>query len=378
MATAGKVIKCKAAVAWEPNKPLVIEEIEVAPPQANEVRMKIVATAVCHTDLYHLYENMHEEGFPTVLGHEAAGIVESVGPGVTEFQPGDKVIPLFIAQCKECRFCKSPKTNQCVKAWVANQPKIMAPVKSRFTCKGKTLLQFTGTSTFSEYTVVNELAVAKIDPAAPLDKVCLIGCGICTGYGAAVNTAKVEPGSTCAVFGLGAVGLAAVMGCDAAGAKRIIAVDINPDKFEKAKVFGATDFVNPKDHTKPINEVISEMTDGGVDFSLECVGNVGVMRSALESCVQGWGVSVIVGWTDLQDVSARPIQMIAGRTWKGSVFGGFKGKYGVPPMVKAYMDKKLKVDEFITHNLPLDQINDAFEMMKHGKCIRTVLNVSTE
>ncbi|XP_063764077.1 alcohol dehydrogenase 1-like isoform X2 [Eleginops maclovinus] len=266
MATAGKVIKCKAAVAWEPNKPLVIEEVEVAPPQANEIRIKIVATAVCHTDLHQLFENTHEDCFPTVLGHEAAGIVESVGPGVTEYQPGDKVIPLFIAQCRECRFCKSPRTNQCDKAW-------MFP-ESRFTCRGKTLLQFSGTSTFSEYTVVDQIAVAKIDPAAPLDKVCLIGCGICTGYGAAVNTAKVEPGSTCAVFGLGAVGLAAVMGCKAAGAKRIIAVDINPEKFEKAKVFGATDFANPTDHSKPISQVLSEMTDGGVDFSLECVGNV--------------------------------------------------------------------------------------------------------
>ncbi|XP_067336796.1 alcohol dehydrogenase 1-like isoform X3 [Channa argus] len=303
MATAGKVIKCKAAVAWEPNKPLVIEEIEVAPPQANEVRIKIVATAVCHSDLYHLFEEMPEDGFPAVLGHEAAGIVESVGPGVTEFQP------------------------------------------------------------------------AKIDPAAPLDKVCLLGCGICTGFGAAVNTAKVEPGSTCAVFGLGAVGLAAVMGCKSAGAKRIIAVDVNPDKFEKAKVFGATDFVNPKDHNKPISQVLAEMTNGGVDYSLECVGNVAVMRSALESCVKGWGVSVLVGWTDMHDFAARPIQLISGRTWKGSLFGGFKGKDGVPEMVKAYLEKKVKLDEFITHTMTLDQVNDAIDLMKHGKCVRTVLSV---
>uniref|UniRef100_A0A3Q4AN90 Enoyl reductase (ER) domain-containing protein n=1 Tax=Mola mola TaxID=94237 RepID=A0A3Q4AN90_MOLML len=356
-------IKCKAAVAWEPNKPLVIEEIEVAPPEANEVRIKIVATGVCHTDLYHLFEGMHKEGFPVVLGHEGAGIVESIGPGVTEFQPGDKVIPLFISQCGECRFCKSPKTNQS---------------ESRFTCRGQKVLQFMGTSTFSEYTVVNEMAVAKIDPMAPLDKVCLLGCGICTGYGAAVNTAKVEPGSTCAVFGLGAVGLAAVMGCKAAGAKKIIAVDINPEKFEKGKVFGATDFVNPKDHDKPISQVLSEMTNGGVDFSLECVGNVAVMRSALESCVKGWGVSVLVGWTDLHDFAARPIQLIAGRTWKGSLFGGFKSKDGVPQMVKAYLNKTVKIDEFITHKMALDQVNDAIELMKHGKCIRTVLKVSPQ
>ncbi|KAM3594438.1 uncharacterized protein V6R79_007943 [Siganus canaliculatus] len=379
MATAGKVIKCKAAVAWEAGKPLVIEEIEVAPPQANEIRIRIVATAMCHTDLYHLYENKHEVGFPTVLGHEAAGIVESVGPGVTEYQPGDKVIPLTIAQCRECRFCKDKRTNQCTKAWRANKhPGMNAPVDSRFTCKGKKVLQFVGTSTFSEYTVVEELAVAKIDPAAPLDKVCLLGCGVSTGYGAAVNNAKVEPGSTCAVFGLGAVGLAAVMGCRAAGAKRIIAVDINPEKFEKAKVFGATDFVNPKDHDKPINEVLVEMTEGGVDFSLECVGNVTVMRSALESCLPSWGVSVIVGWTELAEVSTQPVQLIAGRTWKGSVFGGFKGRNDIPQMVKAYMDKKLMLDEFITHHMTLDQVNDAIELMKSGKCIRVVLSVSPE
>uniref|UniRef100_A0A3Q3F6M3 Alcohol dehydrogenase 1 n=1 Tax=Kryptolebias marmoratus TaxID=37003 RepID=A0A3Q3F6M3_KRYMA len=350
------VIKCKAAVAWEPNKPLVIEEVEVAPPQANEIRFKVVATAVCHSDLYHLFESMPKDGFPAVLGHEAAGIVESVGPGVTEFQPGDKVIPIFLSQCKECRFCKSPKTNQS-----------LVGAESRFTCKGKKVLQFAGTSTFSEYTVINQIAVAKIDPAAPLEKVCLIGCGICTGYGAAVNTAKVEPGSTCAVFGLGAVGLAAVMGCKAAGAKRIIAVDLNPDKAEKAKVLGATDFVNPKDHNKPIHEVLAGMTNGGVDYSVECVGNVEVMRSAFESCMPAWGVSVIVGWTELNDVAIRPTHLISGRTWKGSLFGGFKSKDGVTKMVKAYLDKKLQLDEFITHNMTLDQVNDAIELMKHSK-----------
>ncbi|KAG7262346.1 hypothetical protein CRUP_034328 [Coryphaenoides rupestris] len=227
MATVGKVIKCKAAVAWEANKPLVMEEIEVDVPHANEIRIKIIATAVCHTDLYHLFEGKHKDGFPVVLGHEGAGIVESIGPGVTEFQTGDKVIPLPISQCGECRFCKSPKTNQCEKG-----------------------------CTFSQYTVVNQIAVAKVDPAAPLHKVCLLGCGVSTGFGAAVNTAKVEPGSTCAVFGLGAVGLAAVMGCHSAGAKRIIAVDLNPDKFEKAKVFGATEFVNPNDHSEPISQVL--------------------------------------------------------------------------------------------------------------------------
>ncbi|CAI5695404.1 alcohol dehydrogenase 1 [Oreochromis niloticus] len=378
MTTAGNVIKCKAVVAWEPQQPVVIEEIEVDPPQANEVRIKIVSTSLCHSDLYCLSKVVDKEFFPVVLGHEAAGIVESVGPGVTEFQPGDKVIPLYLPQCGECRFCKSPKTNQCDIIWTRLGSKEMALAKSRFTCNGQKLRQFMGISTFSEYTVTHQMAVAKIDSDAPLDKVCLLGCGVCTGYGAAVNTAKVEPGSTCAVFGLGAVGLAAVMGCEAAGAKRIIVVDINPDKFEKAKEFGATDFVNPNDHNKPISQVLMEMTGGGVDYSLECVGDVECMRSALESCVKGWGVSVIVGLTDMQDVATRPLQLTSGRTWTGCLFGGFKGKDAVPKMVKDYLEKKLKLDEFISHTMTMDEINDAIDLMKQGKCIRTVMSVCPE
>ncbi|KAG9275175.1 alcohol dehydrogenase 1-like [Astyanax mexicanus] len=376
MATAGKVIKCKAAVAWEPNKPLVMEEIEVAPPQKNEIRIKVIATGVCHSDLYHLFEGKHKEGFPAVLGHEGAGVVESVGPGVTEFKPGDKVIPLFVSQCKECRFCKSPKTNLCEQSWSSDRYAQMSDTDTRFSCRGQPILQFMGTSTFSEYTVMNQIAVAKIHNDARLDRVCLLGCGISTGYGAAINTAKVEPGSVCAVFGMGAVGLAGVMGCKRAGASRIIAVDINEEKFEKAKIFGATDFVNPKAHQKPISEVLIEMTNGGVDYSLECVGNVAVMRSALESCVKGWGVSVLVGWTHLHDFSAKPIQLIAGKTWKGSLFGGFKGKDSVPDLVLDYMAGRIKLDEFVTHTMNLEKINDAIELMKNGGCIRTIINVS--
>ncbi|XP_037096727.1 alcohol dehydrogenase 1-like [Syngnathus acus] len=375
MATAGKVIKCKAAVAWQANKPLTIEEIEVEPPQENQVRVKMVATGVCRTDLFYLNESDNKELFPMVLGHEGAGIVESVGPGVTEFQPGDKVIPLIISQCRECRFCKSPKTNQCEKAWHVVPHNVSQAPTSKLNCKGKKLLQFMGISTFSQYSVINQIALAKIDPAAPLEKVFLLGCGICTGFGAAVNNAQVEPDSTCAVFGLGAVGLAAIMGCKYAGAKKIIAVDINADKFDKAKEFGATDFVNPKDHDKAVSQVISEMTNGGVDFSLECVGDVKLMRTALESCIPAWGVSVIVGWTDQEDFSARPNDLIGGRTWKGSVFGGFKGKDGVAKMVRAYMDKKVKLDEFITHQMTLDDINEAVELLKEGKSIRTFLSV---
>uniref|UniRef100_A0A673J0J4 Alcohol dehydrogenase 1-like n=1 Tax=Sinocyclocheilus rhinocerous TaxID=307959 RepID=A0A673J0J4_9TELE len=381
MATAGKVIKCRAAVAWEPTAPLMMEEIEVAPPQEGEIRIKVVATGVCHTDLYHLFEGKDKRGFPTVLGHEGAGVVESVGPGVTDFKPGDKVIPLFLSQCGECKFCKCPKTNLCDRNWSSKYHDIMSDPTTRFTCRDRPILQFMGTSTFSEYTVINQIAVAKIDDDAPLERVCLLGCGISTGYGAAVNTAGVTPGSVCAVFGLGAVGLAAVMGCKNAGASRIFAVDINEQKFEKAKVFGATDFLNPKAYNKPISEVLAEMTNGGVDFSLECVGNTEVMRTALESCVKGWGVSVLVGWTDVKDFSARPIQLISGKTWKGSLFGGFKSKDSVPNLVCDYMTGKIKLDEFITHKMSLEQVNDCpscilYTITLEGKVPHSPLNMS--
>ncbi|XP_033889904.3 alcohol dehydrogenase class-3-like [Acipenser ruthenus] len=372
METAGKVIKCKAAIAWEPVKPLSIEEVEVAPPQAHEVRIKMAATGVCHTDLYVLNDVKNEKGFPVILGHEGAGVVESVGEGVTKFKPGDKVIPLIISQCGECEGCLSPKTNLCDKNWY-NLSHDMMLEKSRITCKGKQILHFTGTSTFCEYTVVNDISLCKIDDSAPLDKVCLLACGISTGYGAALNTAKVEPGSSCAVFGLGAVGLATVMGCNAAGASRIIAVDINPAKFEKAKEFGATECLNPQDHSKPVQEVLVEMTGRGVDYSFECVGNVEVMRAALEACRQGWGTSVIVGWTEREEVSVSPVQLIGGRTWKGTCFGGWKSVESVPKLVNDYMAKKMKLDEFITHTLPLDRVNEAFDLMTSGKSIRTVL-----
>nr|AAH96855.1 Alcohol dehydrogenase 8a [Danio rerio]AAI65868.1 Adh8a protein [Danio rerio] len=376
MATAGKVIKCRAAVAWEPKAPLMMEEIEVAPPQEGEIRIKVIATGLCHTDLYHLVDG-DKRGFPVVLGHESAGVVESVGPGVTDYKPGDKVIPLFLSQCGKCKFCKCPKTNLCESSWATKYHDIMAEPTSRFTCRGQTILQFMGTSTFSEYTVINQNAVAKIDENAPLDRVFLLGCGITTGYGAAVNTAGVTPGSVCAVFGLGAVGLAAVMGCKNAGASRIFAVDINEKKFEKAKVFGATDFLNPKAFNKPISEVLIEMTNGGgVDFSIECTGNTEVMRSALESCAKGWGVSVVVGWTNVQDFSAKPIQLIYGKTWKGSLFGGFKCKDSVPKLVRDYMSGKIMLDEFITHKMNLEQVNDAFNLMKTGQGIRTIMTVS--
>lgn len=374
--TAGKVITCRAAVAWEPKKPLVIEQVEVEPPRAHEVRIKIVATGVCHTDAYTLGGLDPEGVFPVVLGHEGGGIVESVGEGVTRVKPGDAVIPLYIPQCGECKFCLSPKTNLCQKIRVTQGQGLMPDGTSRFSCRGQRLFHFMGTSTFSEFTVVADVSVAKVSPAAPLDRVCLLGCGVATGYGAALNTAKVEPGSTCAVFGLGAVGLAAIMGCQAAGASRIIGVDINPGKFEVARTFGATEFLNPKEHAKPVEQVLVEMTDGGVDYSFECIGNVGIMRSALEATHKGWGVSVIIGVAAAgQEIATKPFMLVLGRSWKGTAFGGWKSVESVPRLVDDYLAKKLKVDEFVTHTLPLAEINQAFDLMHEGKSIRTVLKL---
>ncbi|KAG9331270.1 hypothetical protein JZ751_019556, partial [Albula glossodonta] len=356
MGTKGQVIRCKAAVAWEAGKPLTIEEVEVAPPKAHEIRIKIVATGVCHSDLTFLNEGKDRaRTFPMILGHEGAGIVESVGPGVTKFSPGDKVIPLFLPQCGECARCLRPDTNMCNKNRGFGMQGVMRDGTSRISCKGKEVRQFMCVASFSEYTVITDDSVTKIQEDAPLENVCLLACGVSTGYGAALNSAKVRPGSTCAVFGLGAVGLAAVMGCKAAGASRIIAVDVNKDKFPKAKVFGATDFVNPKDHDKPVNQVLAEMTNGGVDFSLECVGNVGVMRSALESCCTAWGTCVIVGYTETQELSVSPMHFLLGRTLKGTSFGGWKSVESVPRLVSDYMNKKLLLDEFVTHTLPLEK-----------------------
>ncbi|XP_036372471.1 alcohol dehydrogenase class-3-like isoform X2 [Megalops cyprinoides] len=378
MGTQGKIIKCKAAVAWEAGKPLSVEVVEVAPPQAHEVRIKIVATGVCHTDLTYLNESKekHRSSFPMVLGHEGAGIVESVGPEVSKFSPGDKVIPLLLPQCGECEYCLSPRTNFCTHNWVGIMKGTMADGTSRISCKGKQINQFMCLASFSEYTVVADVSLAKIQEDAPLEKVCLLGCGVSTGYGAALNSANVQPGSTCAVFGLGGVGLATVMGCKAAGASRIIAVDVNKDKFPKAKVFGATDFVNPKDHDKPISQVLAEMTNGGVDFSFECIGNVEVMRAALESCRMAFGTCVVVGYTEAQEIAVAPIHLLMGRTLKGTYLGGWKSVESVPRLVSDYMNKKLKLDEFVTHTLPLDKINEAFDLMTSGKSIRTVIKMA--
>lgn len=375
--TQGQVIVCKAAVAWEPKKPLSIEDVEVAPPMPGEVRIKILYTALCHTDAYTL-DGLDPEGlFPCILGHEAAGIVESVGEGVTELQPGDHVIPCYQAECRECKFCKSGKTNLCGKVRSATGVGVMLyDMKSRFSVKGKPIYHFMGTSTFSQYTVVHDVSVAKVRPEAPLEKICLLGCGIPTGLGAVWNTAKVEPKSIVAIFGLGTVGLAVAEGAKAAGASRIIGIDIDPNKASLGKQFGITEFVNPKDHEKPIQEVIVGLTDGGVDYSFECVGNVKLMRAALECCHKGWGTSVIVGVAASgQEISTRPFQLVTGRVWKGTAFGGFKSRTQVPQLVDKYLKKEIKVDEYITHNLTLPQFNEAFDLMHGGKSLRAVIHM---
>uniref|UniRef100_A0A8C5PEU6 alcohol dehydrogenase n=1 Tax=Leptobrachium leishanense TaxID=445787 RepID=A0A8C5PEU6_9ANUR len=374
MDTAGKVIKCRAAVAWEPLQPLSIEEIEVAPPKAHEVRVKIVATGICRSDDHFLSGSITSCKYPVILGHEAAGIVESVGEGVTKLKPGDKVIPLFVPQCNECRCCKDPKTNLCYKNDIGKYQGMMLDGTSRFTCKGKVVHNFISTSTFTEYTVLDEIAVAKINDDAPLDKVCLIGCGFSTGYGSAVKIAKVEPGSTCAVFGLGGVGLSVVIGCKVAGACKIIGVDINCDKFAKAKELGATHCINPKDHTKPIHEVLSEMTNGGVDYTFEVIGNTAVMESALKCAFFGSGTSVIVGLAPSSaQLSVDPMLLLTGRSWKGGVFGGFKSKDEVPKLVEDFIANKFPLDPLITHRLAFDKINEGFEYLRKGKSIRSIL-----
>jgi len=376
MSTVGKVIKCKAAVAWEPKQPLSVEEIEVAPPKAGEVRIKVVATGVCHTDSFTLSGQDPEGLFPSILGHEGAGVVESVGEGVTSVKQGDHVIPLYIPECGDCKFCNSPKTNLCGKIRSTQGAGVMPDGTSRFTCKGKTLYHFMGCSTFSEYTVVAEISVTKVVDEAPMDKVCLLGCGISTGYGAAINTAKVEAGSICAIWGLGAVGLAVALGCKAQGASRIIGVDLNESKFEPAKKFGVTEFVNPKNLSgKTIVEHLQEITDGGCDYTFECIGNIHTMRQALESCHKGWGESVVIGVAGAgQEISTRPFQLVTGRVWRGSAFGGWKSRSGVPKLVADYMSGKLLVDEFVTAKMTLEQINEAFQAMHDGKVLRTVID----
>ena len=368
-------MKTRAAVAWEAGKPLEILEINLEGPRDGEVLIRNVATGVCHTDAYTLSGSDPEGIFPSVLGHEAGSVVVEVGSGVSSVSVGDHVIPLYTPECKKCKFCTSGKTNLCQSIRETQGQGLMPDGTSRFSSGGKTVYHYMGTSTFSEYTVLPEIALAKINSEAPLEKVCLLGCGITTGIGAVINTAKVETGSVVAIFGLGGVGLGAVQGAVMAGASRIIAIDINSEKEDFARSLGATDFVNPKDHDSLIQEVVVDMTDGGVDYSFECVGNVELMRAALESCHKGWGESVIIGVAGAgQEISTRPFQLVTGRVWKGSAFGGVKGRSQLPGYVEKYLKGELKVDEFITYTMPLEEINQAFDLMHEGKSIRSVIH----
>ena len=369
------MIKSRAAVAFAPNQPLEIVEVDVAPPQAGEVLVRIVATGVCHTDAYTLSGADSEGIFPAILGHEGGGIVEAVGEGVTSVEVGDHVIPLYTAECGKCKFCTSGKTNLCGAVRATQGKGVMPDGTSRFSYQGKPVYHYMGTSTFSEYTVLPEVSLAKIPKDAPLDKVCLLGCGVTTGIGAVLNTAKVEAGATVAIFGLGGIGLAAIIGAKMAGASRIIAIDINPSKFDIARELGATDFVNPNDHDKPIQDVIIDMTDGGVDYSFECVGNVKLMRAALECAHKGWGESIIIGVAGAgEEISTRPFQLVTGRVWKGSAFGGVKGRTELPGYVEKAQKGEIPLDTFITHNMKLEDINKAFDLMHEGKSIRTVIH----
>ncbi len=367
-------MKCKAAVAWGAKQPLSIEEVEVAGPQEGEVLLKVHATGVCHTDAFTMSGEDPEGVFPSILGHEGGCEVVELGAGVKNLEVGDHVIPLYIAECGDCEYCNGTKSNLCQTIAPTIWTGYMPDGTRRFKSGGKDLYHYMGCSTFSEYTVVPEIALAKVNKAAPLDKVCLLGCGVTTGIGAVLNTAKVEPGATVAVFGLGGIGLSVIQGAVMAKAGRIIAVDMNPDKFEMAKALGATDFINPKDLSVSTTEAIVEMTNGGVDYSFECIGNVHVMREALECCHMGWGVSTVIGVAGAgQEISTRPFQLVTGRRWQGTAFGGVKGRTELPGYVDRYMNGEINLDMMVTHTMPLEEINTAFDLMHEGKSIRSVV-----
>ena len=370
-----KTIKSRAAVAWAPREPLTIEEVDVMPPQKGEVLIRIVATGVCHTDAFTLSGDDPEGIFPVILGHEGGAIVERLGDDVTSLSVGDHVIPLYTPECGECKFCTSGKTNLCQKIRETQGKGLMPDGTTRFYKNGQPIYHYMGCSTFSEYTVLPEISLAKVNKAAALEEICLLGCGVTTGMGAVMNTAKVKRGDTVAIFGLGGIGLSAVIGAKIACASRIIAIDINEKKFELAKQLGATDCVNPKLHDKPIQDVIIKLTDGGVDFSFECIGNVKTMRSALECCHKGWGESVIIGVAAAgQEISTRPFQLVTGRVWRGSAFGGVKGRSELPKYVDRYLQGEFKLSNFITHTMVLEEINKAFDLMHAGESIRSVIH----
>ncbi|MBA44950.1 MAG: S-(hydroxymethyl)glutathione dehydrogenase/class III alcohol dehydrogenase [Magnetococcales bacterium] len=366
-------MKTRAAVAYKAGAPLSIETVDLQGPQAGEVLVEIMATGVCHTDAFTLSGDDPEGAFPAILGHEGAGIVREVGAGVTSVKPGDHVIPLYTPECRQCNFCLNPKTNLCQSIRSTQGQGLMPDGSSRFSIDGEPILHYMGTSTFSNFTVLPEIAVAKVREDAPFEKICYIGCGVTTGIGAVVFDAKVEPGSTVAVFGLGGIGLNVIQGAKMVGASRIIGIDINPAKVELAKKFGMTDFINPKEVDNVV-EAITDLTNGGVDYSFECIGNVNVMRQALESCHKGWGESIIIGVAGAgQEISTRPFQLVTGRVWRGSAFGGARGRTDVPKIVDWYMDGKINIDDLITHVMPLEDINKAFDLMHSGESIRSVI-----
>jgi len=367
-------MKARAALALKAGAPLVIDEVEVAGPKAGEVLVQMVASGVCHTDAFTLSGDDPEGLFPAILGHEGAGVVVEVGAGVTSLAPGDHVIPLYTPECRQCDFCTSGKTNLCGAIRETQGQGLMPDGTSRFSLGGEQVFHYMGTSTFAQYSVVPEIALAKIRKDAPFDKVCYIGCGVTTGIGAVINTAKVEAGANVVVFGLGGIGLNVLQGARMVGANMIIGVDTNPSKRALAEKFGMTHFVNPNDVDGDLVAHLVELTKGGADYSFECIGNVEIMRQALECCHKGWGESIIIGVAGSgQEINTRPFQLVTGRVWRGTAFGGAKGRTDVPQIVDWYMDGKINIDDLITHTMPLEQINDAFDLMHAGKSIRSVV-----
>ena len=367
-------MKTRAAVAFEAKKPLEIVELDLEGPKAGEVLVEIMATGICHTDAYTL-DGFDSEGiFPSILGHEGAGIVREVGAGVTSLKPGDHVIPLYTPECRQCKSCLSQKTNLCTSIRATQGKGLMPDGTSRFSYKGQTVFHYMGCSTFSNFTVLPEIALAKIREDAPFDKACYIGCGVTTGVGAVVKTAKVEPGANCIVFGLGGIGLNVIQGLRMAGADKIVGVDINPAKREWGERFGMTHFVNPNHVTTDLVQYLVALTDGGADYTFDCTGNVNVMRQALEACHRGWGQSIVIGVAESgKEITTRPFQLVTGRVWKGSAFGGARGRTDVPKIVDWYMDGKIEIDPMITHTLKLEDINKGFDLMHAGESIRSVV-----
>eukprot|EP00250_Pteridium_aquilinum_P010953 c19740_g1_i1 orf=209-1351(+) len=377
--TAGQTITCKGAVCWAPGEPLVLEEVQVDPPQAGEVRIKVLYSSLCRSDVTFWLDKPKIGLFPRIFGHEASGIIESVGDGVTEFTEGDHVLPLYTGECMKCIYCKSTKSNLCEKFRVSSARGVMlSDKKCRFTVKGRPVYHYSG-STFCQYTVLEQENVLKVNSAAPLDKICLLSCGVPAGFASVWNVAKVEKGSTVAVFGLGTVGLAVAAGARKAGAVKIIGVDINPKKHKRALHFGVTDFINPLEIDQAVQQVIKDMTAGGVDYSFECVGNAQVVESALLSCHDGWGMTVICGVAgEKTPISAHPAVFLFGRTLTGTLFGGLKPKSDLPKFVDMYMNKEFSLEDFITHELSLSQINDAFKLLIEGECLRCVIDLWTD